>query len=157
MARQQVVSYSVTCDVCGEGIAEGGAEGASERISWQGADYLLDLCAAHRSALAELLGQLKVFVDAGEMEGASGRRRGAGGSAPRAKAVGRASKSRSGSGRPDVAAVRAWALGNGHQVGVRGRIPAGVVAAYDQAQAAEAAPVSKKGRSRKAVAAAASG
>ena len=35
---------------------------------------------------------------------------------------------------PDLAAVRAWALANGYHVATRGRLPAGVLTAYEQAR-----------------------
>lgn len=38
-----------------------------------------------------------------------------------------------GSGRTDLAAVRAWANDNGHSVSDRGRVPASVLEAYDAA------------------------
>jgi hypothetical protein len=38
------------------------------------------------------------------------------------------------SGPADTAAIRAWALANGHKVADRGRIPAAVVEAYETAQ-----------------------
>jgi hypothetical protein len=38
-----------------------------------------------------------------------------------------------GGGRTDLAAIRAWAKDNGHEVSDRGRIPATVIEAYDEA------------------------
>jgi hypothetical protein len=44
-----------------------------------------------------------------------------------------APKPKRGSGRTDLAAVRAWANDNGHSVSDRGRVPASVLDAYDAA------------------------
>ncbi|MGW5453887.1 histone-like nucleoid-structuring protein Lsr2 [Nocardia sp. NPDC003979] len=37
--------------------------------------------------------------------------------------------------RTDLAAIRAWAIANGHTVSTRGRIAAEIIAAYDEASA----------------------
>ncbi|MFC9967329.1 histone-like nucleoid-structuring protein Lsr2 [Nocardia ignorata] len=37
--------------------------------------------------------------------------------------------------RNDLAAIRAWAIANGHAVSTRGRIASEIVAAYDKASA----------------------
>jgi hypothetical protein len=157
MARQQVVSYTVTCDVCGEEISQGEAEAASQKISWEGADYVVDMCASDRSTLDSVLGQLRVFVDAASEKATAARRRGATGrSVSKAKAGGTrgAAAPRSGARaqHSDMPAIRAWAVENGHKVGHRGRIPANVVAAYDQAQSAGTAQSPPKRRPRKAAA-----
>lgn len=160
MARQQVVSFTVTCDVCGEEISEGDTQGSSQKISWEGGDYIVDMCARDQAALAGVLDQLRVFVAAGSEKAKTGRRRGAAGaSVSRAKAKSatprRATSPASGASasKSNMPAIRAWAQENGHQVGHRGRIPASVVAAYEQAQSGAAeAPAPKKSRSRNAAA-----
>jgi hypothetical protein len=48
--------------------------------------------------------------------------------------VGRSPSARSTSDRERLAAVRAWAKANGHEVNDRGRIPNSVIQAYDEAQ-----------------------
>jgi hypothetical protein len=166
MARQQVVSYTVTCDVCGE-ILDGDTQTASRKISWEGSDYVVDMCTSDQEALGAVLGQLKVFVDAGSEKAMAAQQRRPGAvsaSKAKAKANGRAAAPGRGavpkpapSGEQSrMPVIRAWALENGHQVGHRGRIPAGVVAAYDQAQAGPTeAPAPKKRRPRKAAAVAA--
>ncbi|MDP9074611.1 MAG: Lsr2 family protein [Actinomycetota bacterium] len=147
MARQQQISYTLTCDICAEEITDRDSDGASRRVSWQGAEYQLDLCGTHQGELDKYLHQLKEFVDAGQL--VTGRRR-------TAKAATRAPRSRRATGatkpsagrRTDVPAIRAWARENGYQVGDRARIAANIMAAYDEAHSSdgEAASASKSRR-----------
>ncbi|MDQ6617670.1 MAG: Lsr2 family protein [Actinomycetota bacterium] len=144
MAKLQVVSYNYTCDVCGGTIPDSDGVGATRIVSWDGTDYVVDVCASHASQLGELLTQLKGFVDAGHREaGRRGRRAVAAtnGSSPRATR-GRRAASTSSSGtapkRGDVGIIRAWARDNGYQVSERGRIPATLFEAYDAATSAPA-------------------
>jgi len=74
-------------------------------MSVHGVDFVVDVCAEHRSQLTGFLSQLKSLVDAGHRQ----------------------------SKRGDLGAVRAWARVNGHKVGERGRIPGELLAAYDSA------------------------
>lgn len=167
MARQQVVSYTYMCDVCGAEIPESDADNASRKVSWGGADYMVDVCSTHQGELTETLDKLKGFVDAGRRNVASRRRRAAAAGttttatataapgSPRGRS-GRATGS-TGSGRSDLGAIRAWAQANGYQLGDRGRIAATIVAAYDAAQelaGAPSAPAPKR-RARKSAPAAA--
>jgi hypothetical protein len=153
MAKTQVVSYSFTCDVCGNSIAETDGD-ATRKLSWEGADYAIDVCSTHGPQLADILTELKAFVDAGHRAGARRGRRPAVAAAsgstsgPRTRRASSSSAPAAAAGaRGDVKAVRAWAQTNGHKVGDRGRIPAEVFAAYDSAQPSssssslEAAPV----------------
>lgn len=136
MAKKQVVSYSYTCDVCGNEIAEADASTASRKVSWEGSDYTLDVCVVHGSELDTVLATLKGFVDVSHRAGGRRGRRSAPATpspstrAPRAR---RAGGSAPASTRSNVGAVRAWAQANGHSVGDRGRIPASIVAAYEAA------------------------
>lgn len=169
MAKLQVVSYSYTCDVCGAPIPESDGDNATHKVSWEGADYVLDVCVVHGSELGQILAQLKGYVDAGHRETSRRGRRAvaaAATAAPRASRGRRSAGSRSSSGtgpkRGDLSAIRQWARDNGYQVSERGRIPGALLAAYDEANngsaAAEAAPTAapaRKRRSRKAAAAAA--
>ncbi|MDP9073393.1 MAG: Lsr2 family protein [Actinomycetota bacterium] len=158
MGRQQTISVTWTCDVCGKEIPESEADGASRKISWEGTQYLVDLCATHQVELSGVLDNLKVFIDAGRAESAGRTRRGAGGGsgpgstkAGRRGAAGAVSKARS--RRRDLGAIRSWARENGHQVSERGRIAGSVLSAYDEANRAEAppdAPAPRKRASRKA-------
>jgi hypothetical protein len=136
MAKKQVVSYSYTCDVCGNEIAETDAATASRKVSWEGSDYTLDVCALHGSKLDTVLDTFKGFVDVSHRVGGRRGRRSAtttpspAARAPRAR---RAAGSTPPSTRSNVGAVRAWAQANGHNVGDRGRIPASIVSAYEAA------------------------
>ncbi|MDQ1365182.1 MAG: hypothetical protein QOF20_2635 [Acidimicrobiaceae bacterium] len=143
MAKRQVVSYTYTCDVCGDPIPDSDGDSATRKVSWEGTDYVLDVCAKHGSMLGDVLSQLKGFVDAGHRDsGRRGRRAvgAASASAPRAPQGSRAAASKSTSGtspkRGDLGAIRAWARDNGHKVSARGRIPTALLAAFDAAQGA---------------------
>ncbi|MDQ6617004.1 MAG: Lsr2 family protein [Actinomycetota bacterium] len=167
MAKQQVVSYSYTCDVCGGVIPDSDGEGATRKVSWEGTDYVVDVCAIHGSQLGAILTELKGFVEAGHREAARRGRRSAAASAsasatraPRGRRAS-ASKSTSGTGpkRGDLGAIRSWARENGLQVSERGRIPGALLAAYDAANSAPdtsapAATPRKRGPRKKAAAAA---
>ena len=83
-------------------------------FSLEGVSYEIDLSAKNKEKLHKALAQ---FIEAGRRSG--GARRSSGSS--RAKS------------RGDLAAVRAWAKGNGHDVSERGRVPAAVIEAYDAA------------------------
>ena len=171
MAKLQVVSYSYTCDVCGAPIPESDGDNATHRVSWDGADYVLDVCVVHGSELGQVLAQLKGFVDAGHRETARRGRRSvaaASSAAPRASRGRRSSSSRSASGtgpkRGDLSAIRQWARDNGYQISERGRIPGALLAAYDEANsgstgsgAAPAASPARKRRARKTASAASGG
>ncbi len=147
MVRRQVVSYTVTCDVCGEEIPASGAGESSRRFSWNRGDYQVDVCSRHQVELSEILDQLKAFVDAGSAAAASRAR----GGRPAVSKSPRPRRSSGATAASNVAAIRAWALDHGHPVGDRGRIPSRLIAAYNQAQASEpAAPSARSRRPRKA-------
>jgi hypothetical protein len=95
----------------------GPGEGGTVTFALDGASYEIDLGRANQQALRDALAP---FIAKAR---STGRRSSA---APRAR---RASTS---SG--DTAAVRAWALRNGYEVGDRGRIPGEIRAAYTAAQ-----------------------
>jgi hypothetical protein len=146
MVKRQLVSYSYTCDVCGDEIPDSDSDSATRKVTWEGSDYVLDVCSAHGSELGELLGQLKAFVDAGNRSsGRRGRRAGAvsiaSSKAPRGR---RAATSTATSGtapkRGDLGAVRAWARETGQKVSERGRIPGNLLTAYDAAHNPASAP-----------------
>jgi hypothetical protein len=167
MAKRQVVSYSYTCDVCGAAIPDGDGASAARKLSWEGTDYSVDVCAIHGAQLVEILTELNVFVDAGSRAtGRRGRRPAAPSAAtaaPRAPRGRRAAASTSASGtapkRTDLGAIRAWARETGQKVSERGRIPGALLAAYDAANSApapaaapEPAPAARKRRPRKVAA-----
>lgn len=136
MTKRQVVTYSYTCDVGGEEFPDND-DGGTRKISWEGSDYIVDVCSSHDGELSEILGRLKAFVDAGQrQDGRRGRRGGTGPAigGPRKRRVATAKSASSAKPRSDLSAVRTWARENGHSVNGRGRIPAAVMAAYEEAQ-----------------------
>jgi hypothetical protein len=146
MAKKQVVSYSYTCDVCGDTIPESDSQGSTRKVSWDGTEYVVDVCLTHASLLSDVLAQLRSFVDAGHRGGSRRGRRPASNAAtasprtPRSRPAATAnSSSPSGPKRGDLPIIRSWAQANGLSVGDRGRIPAAVIEAYDAAQGAPAA------------------
>ena len=111
----------LTCDLHGDE-----AEATATVLVTSGKKRVeLDLCQAH---LDELTG-------AGRKAGSTGSsdRRGQNGARDAAR-KGRTKARQTG---PSTAAVREWALENGHSVSTRGRIPAHVVAAYAEAHSQE--------------------
>ncbi|GHA96064.1 histone-like nucleoid-structuring protein Lsr2 [Streptomyces termitum] len=93
---------------------------ADETVTFalDGKTYEIDLTTANAEKLRGLL----------EPYTANGRR--TGGRAATGRGKGRAAASGSG---PETAKMRAWAKENGHEVNDRGRIPAHVKAAYEEA------------------------
>lgn len=93
-------------------------EGNTIHFSLEGRAYEIDLSDDNAAALRDAL---EPFISAGRAVGSAG----AGARRPvRARGAG---------STRDLAAVRAWAEQNGHQVNSRGRIPANVLEAYDAA------------------------
>lgn len=90
--------------------------GSTLRFSLEGRQYEIDLSDANAQRLRSALAP---FISAGRTVAGSSRGSGARRSA------------RSGSG--ELAAIRAWAQGNGYSVGDRGRISAEVREAYERA------------------------
>lgn len=90
-----------------------GDEGETVRFSLDGAAYEIDLSRDHAEALRA---SLAPYIRAGRRAGAAGSSRGK-----------RSAHS------PDAARIRAWAAQNGYAVSERGRVPAPVVEAYNQA------------------------
>ena len=98
---------------------DGGEATETVSFSLDGAAYEIDLNEANAAALRETLAP---YVG-------SGRRISGRGSS------GRGGRGRGGRGRNNqTAEIRAWARQNGHKVNERGRIPAGIVAAYEKSQ-----------------------
>ena len=150
MAKLQVVSYTYTCDVCGEPIADTATGSGSRTVSWQGSEYTVDVCATHADQLTDVVGRLMAYVAVGRR--ADGRRRRAATSSPSRQKPQTAQKAQaegSGSARPDATApgaakrddlpaIRSWAQASGLAVGDRGRLPAAIIDAYDEAQTSSA-------------------
>ena len=99
---------------------DGGEADGTVRFALDGAEYEIDLSAAHSG---ELRDDLKAYISHARKVGGSSRRaaRGARG-ARRPRAV-------------DSVAMRAWAKENGLAIRERGRVPADVVAKYRAAAA----------------------
>jgi hypothetical protein len=106
----QRVQYMLVDDLDGSEAVE------TVSFSLDGVSYEIDLTAANAKKLRN---DLSSWVGFARRSGGrkSSRRAGAGGG-PR---------------RGDLSVVREWARKNGHQVSDRGRISAGVLAAYDKA------------------------
>ncbi|MDX6584775.1 MAG: hypothetical protein QOI10_3959 [Solirubrobacterales bacterium] len=127
MAQQVIVQFVDDLD--------GSVASGTVNFALDGKDYDIDLSDENAAKLRDALA---LFVGAARRSG--GRRRPAqGGQRPTAN-------------RERIAAVRAWARENGHKVAERGRIPAAVLEAYEQRNAAPPAPaeVEKPKRSRRA-------
>lgn len=92
------------------------AEG-TVRFGLDGADYEIDLNAKHAAALREALG--KYLEHARKAGGGAGRRAGRG---PRRS-------------RQDTTAIRDWAKAQGFTIAERGRVPAEIIAKYQEAAA----------------------
>src|ERR1700738_2382430 len=111
MFKQQLVSYSYTCDVCGDAISVSDGDSATRKVSWEGAVYVVDVCTTHGSQLGDLLTELKAFADAGNrVTGRRGRRAGSatavGSRAPGRRAAGSTSASGTAPQRGDLGAAR---------------------------------------------------
>ncbi len=120
MARTTRVVH--TCDLHGDDT-----EATTSVVVTSGKKRIeLDVCQAH----------LDLILGAGRTSarsaGAPAKRRQKG--SRRAAAKGTSKAHRAG---PSTAAVREWAIRNGHGVSARGRIPADVVAAYSEANRSE--------------------
>ncbi|MEQ6896789.1 Lsr2 family protein [Microbacterium sp. KR10-403] len=111
MARKIV--HQLVDDIDGTVLEPG--QGQTVLFSLDGVGFEIDLTDANADALRATLAP---YVSAARaVSGTRGRRAAAKPSA----------------GRRDLAAVRAWARDNGHQVSDRGRVPATVLDAYDAA------------------------
>jgi hypothetical protein len=108
----QKVKVTVVCDLPHDGEVEG-----TETVSFafDGTAYEIDVCSTHAKELREKFGQ---YTDHA--------RRAAGGPA------GRRRRSRGGPGRERSSEIRAWAKQQGRKVSERGRIPASIIAEYEQ-------------------------
>jgi hypothetical protein len=101
----RTVSVIVTDDI------DGSAEAEAVTFSFDGQGYEIDLGPANRQRMRE---SLQPFMTAGRPTGRKAPRR----AAP---------------ARTDLAAIRAWAAGQGLRISERGRISADVLSKYDAA------------------------
>ena len=108
MAKRTIVT--ITDDLDGSEDAE------TVTFAYDGSSYEIDLSEENRRKLEEAL---QPFIDAGRPLSGS-------------RSAGAASRPRRGVPL-NLAAVRAWAVDNGHEVNQRGRIPAAVIEAYEAA------------------------
>ncbi|MCW2826674.1 MAG: hypothetical protein JWQ67_290 [Marmoricola sp.] len=108
MAKTTIVQVSDDLD--------GSANASEVRFAFKGTEYTIDLSSKNRKAFEKAL---RPYIEAGTR--VSGRRPDTSRSA-RPK--------RAGASSVDLAAVRAWAKENGHQVSDRGRLPKAVLDAY---------------------------
>jgi hypothetical protein len=115
MAKTTIVQVSDDLD--------GSANASEVRFAFEGTEYTIDLSSKNRKALEKAL---RPYVEAGTK--VSARHSGATRSA-RSKRSGSA-----GNSAVDLAAVRAWAKENGHQVSDRGRLPKAVLDAHAASQ-----------------------
>lgn len=90
-------------------------------FAWNGIAYEIDLNAKNARAFEQAI---EPYVTAARRAGRPAARAGA--------------ARRGGAGRLDLAAVRAWAIENGHRVAERGRVPGPVLEAFHAAQHAVA-------------------
>ena len=115
-----------------DGTASDGISTVS--FSIDGADYEIDL---NESNAENLRGTLEEFIAAARRTGGRARRN---------TVAGKPAPSRPAASREQTRAIREWARQNGFELADRGRIPANVIEAYDEAQA----PKGKRGKGGKA-------
>jgi hypothetical protein len=110
MKMAQKVSVLLLCDLHDNGDTE-----AAETVSFSVGNtaYEIDVCTAHAKELRE---KLQPYVEHGR----------------RARGTAAQSRTRRAVDRAHTAEVRAWAKEHGYQISERGRIPASVVAEYEQ-------------------------
>jgi hypothetical protein len=111
MAKTTIVQVSDDLD--------GSANASEVRFAFEGTEYAIDLSSKNRKNFEKAL---RPYIEAGTK--VSGR-------GPRTNRAARSK--RSGASSVDLAAIRAWAKQNGHQVSDRGRLPKAVLDAYNAA------------------------
>jgi len=124
MAKQETVTYSVTCDVCGK-EAEG-THTVTYGTGNRSEVYEIDLCAADANRLTKAHDALTALLGHGRKAGGSRRRASSGGhqrqTIPRSSAA------------VYAGAIRQWAKEQGYEVADRGRISAEIRDAYAKAK-----------------------
>jgi len=125
MARHEVVTYDVICDVCKNQVPEEDRK-PSVSLDWGGAKYKIDLCVAHQDEFTYIVDQVEVYASAGvKVTGSQSERTSNNGNARSAPTGG------SGRGREELQKIREWANSNGEKVGDRGRIPQRIIDLYN--------------------------
>jgi hypothetical protein len=132
MAKTLIVK--ITCDRCkAEGAGDEIAGEESVSFAYDGFSYGMDLCGRHAQAFHDTIQGLIAVATERERVGA-GTRRGRPAAAPSAPAAvapqGRGPARRD---KEQLQAIRDWANSNGYSVSNRGRIPAEVENAYQNA------------------------
>ncbi|WP_311259982.1 Lsr2 family protein [Microbacterium sp. WCS2018Hpa-9] len=117
MARRIV--HQLVDDIDGTELDEG--EGETVHFSLNGTAYEIDLTSEHAD---ELRSALAPYIESGRKVTSSAARS----TSSRGTSV-RKRPARN----PEVAAIRAWARDNGHELSERGRIPQPIVDAYNDA------------------------
>jgi hypothetical protein len=122
MAQRTIVQ--LTDDLDGKAIPDG--KGETVRFGLEGTEYEIDLAAKNAKALRDAIGK---YVAAARRAG--GTRGTRGGGSRRG-----APQTRNGTARDyDPKAVRAWAESQGIEVNQRGRVPADLIARFQEASA----------------------
>ncbi|HEY1971598.1 MAG TPA: Lsr2 family protein [Pseudonocardia sp.] len=104
-------------------------------FSLDGRSYEIDLNSRNAGALRDSLAD---FIAAGR------RQRGSGGTRPASAPAVRAAAPVDAAARERAQAIREWAKDAGHEVSARGRIPAAVAEAYEDAQRVESKPAAAR-------------
>lgn len=120
MARQTI--ELLIDDLDGSRLGEG--EGDTVTFALQGSEYSIDLSSQH---IDELNAALAKYVAAAQK--ISGRRTSSSSTASRSNGSAKSGSAKS--DKVDLAAVRAWARENGHEVSDRGRVSQKVLDAYN--------------------------
>jgi hypothetical protein len=107
-------------------IADG--EGGAVEFAFRGTVYAIDLSDANASTLEQALAPF--IAAATRVSGPPVQSERPAASTPRRSAR----RPKSAAPKNSTGAIRAWASENGHEVSARGRIPASVVEAYEQAR-----------------------
>jgi Lsr2 len=119
MAKQEIVTYSYSCDLCGKEIGDdGGAHTVTFGTGSRPGVWEIDLCGTDAKKLDKAEEALKALL-------ASGRRVTGG----RQRSSGAARKSARGSS--DANEVRTWARRAGYEVSDRGRIGSALREAFE--------------------------
>jgi len=123
VARQETVTYTYSCDICGKEAKE--THSVTFANGSRPAVFEIDLCAADAKKLIRAEDALTALLAHGRRRSSSSR----GGSTRRSRAS--AKKASLGG---DSAAIREWARKRGYEVSDRGRISAALRDAYAQAK-----------------------
>jgi hypothetical protein len=130
MARNQIVVYAYSCDVCGNKIVPDVGDDCEVKFWHEGISYDMDLCADHRSEFDEAMlsidALLERFVKVARKGASTQRHR-----RPAPTNVGAAGVRRS---RAELDEIRLWARRNGHTVADRGRVSSSVIVAFEESK-----------------------